>query len=378
MGVVQHAALHAHGQHIIWQQVFMKLKDTFPVGTCQRELPTNIRCITFKKVINGSPELLGLGGSRSWPGQRGGLDRIQFRKILVDVRLALLGDLILVRTTVAVVVVAHLDRLHPLSIDVAERRKPFPVETFVVLQIDKDLRRARVWHARFRVRQVATLVGLRNWLILEIGPLPRGRDGRIGAYAKLHDEAGHHAEEAGVVIEVVFHQIVKTVGANGRPGTIHGHNKIAAGGGELHLESLRRFFLEKRCAKQGAIIALARRGCWRARCYFGLRGRWRFRLRLRRSLRLGLFRRLRFRSLFFRLTAEKQSSHCYRGDKPLYAFHFRTSPQNASFRNLLRCSYFFAFISRLTRSTSAMTRRVFSPRIFLTSASEYPFFNNAS
>jgi len=29
MGVVQHAALHVQGQRIIWQQVFMKLKDTF-------------------------------------------------------------------------------------------------------------------------------------------------------------------------------------------------------------------------------------------------------------------------------------------------------------------------------------------------------------
>jgi hypothetical protein len=32
MGVMQHAALHAQGQHIIWQQVVMKLKDTFPAA----------------------------------------------------------------------------------------------------------------------------------------------------------------------------------------------------------------------------------------------------------------------------------------------------------------------------------------------------------
>jgi hypothetical protein len=30
MGVMQHAALHTHGQHIIWQQVIMKAKNTFP------------------------------------------------------------------------------------------------------------------------------------------------------------------------------------------------------------------------------------------------------------------------------------------------------------------------------------------------------------
>jgi hypothetical protein len=28
MGVMRHAALHVQGQFIIWQQVFMKLKDT--------------------------------------------------------------------------------------------------------------------------------------------------------------------------------------------------------------------------------------------------------------------------------------------------------------------------------------------------------------
>jgi len=28
-GHMQHAALHIHGQHIVWRQVIMKLKDTF-------------------------------------------------------------------------------------------------------------------------------------------------------------------------------------------------------------------------------------------------------------------------------------------------------------------------------------------------------------
>jgi hypothetical protein len=32
MGAVQHAALHMLGQHIIWQQVIMKLQDTFPAA----------------------------------------------------------------------------------------------------------------------------------------------------------------------------------------------------------------------------------------------------------------------------------------------------------------------------------------------------------
>jgi hypothetical protein len=29
MGHMQHAALHRHEQHIIWQQFIMKVKDTF-------------------------------------------------------------------------------------------------------------------------------------------------------------------------------------------------------------------------------------------------------------------------------------------------------------------------------------------------------------
>jgi hypothetical protein len=30
MGLVQHAALHAQGQHIVWQQFLIKVKNTFP------------------------------------------------------------------------------------------------------------------------------------------------------------------------------------------------------------------------------------------------------------------------------------------------------------------------------------------------------------
>jgi len=30
MGLVQHAALHTQGQHIVWQHFLIKVKDTFP------------------------------------------------------------------------------------------------------------------------------------------------------------------------------------------------------------------------------------------------------------------------------------------------------------------------------------------------------------
>jgi len=39
MGVRRHAALHVQGQHIIWQQVIMKLKDTFPAAPLSKGRP---------------------------------------------------------------------------------------------------------------------------------------------------------------------------------------------------------------------------------------------------------------------------------------------------------------------------------------------------
>ena len=38
MGIVQHAALHMHGQHIIWQQVIIKSKNTFLAGPLSKKL----------------------------------------------------------------------------------------------------------------------------------------------------------------------------------------------------------------------------------------------------------------------------------------------------------------------------------------------------
>jgi len=39
MGVVQHAALHVQEQHIIWQQVLIKLKNTPPASLKSKERP---------------------------------------------------------------------------------------------------------------------------------------------------------------------------------------------------------------------------------------------------------------------------------------------------------------------------------------------------
>jgi hypothetical protein len=42
MGDMQHAALHVQGQHIIWQQVIMKLKDTFPAVSLSKGTPYKV------------------------------------------------------------------------------------------------------------------------------------------------------------------------------------------------------------------------------------------------------------------------------------------------------------------------------------------------
>jgi len=66
----------------------------------------------------------------------------------------------------------HVDHFHSLRIHKPERREALPVEPGVIFQVDEDLRRARIRHARFCIRQVSALVRLRNRLILDIGLLP--------------------------------------------------------------------------------------------------------------------------------------------------------------------------------------------------------------
>src|SRR5216684_3197623 len=79
-------------QHIVWQQVFIKLKDTFRASSCQRDSLTNFRCAAFKKVINGEGEFSRLPAFRSRPHQRSSLDGVQLRPAFVDIRFAELGD----------------------------------------------------------------------------------------------------------------------------------------------------------------------------------------------------------------------------------------------------------------------------------------------
>src|SRR5713226_6478844 len=52
MSVMRHAALHAHGQQIIWQQFVMKTENTLLAFGKSKKGHHKLRCISFKKVIN--------------------------------------------------------------------------------------------------------------------------------------------------------------------------------------------------------------------------------------------------------------------------------------------------------------------------------------
>src|SRR5438876_4140778 len=307
-------------------------KEYFPLRSpVKGKLSTKIRCTAFKKVINEKRQLLAL---RTFPARRnqgGGLDGIELWKILVEIRLAQLGDFVLLRAgALGVLVVQHFDHVHPFAIDNPKGREALPVQAGVVLQIDEDLRRPRIGQARLCVRQVAALVGLYDRLVLNIGLVPRCRNWRIGVDPELHHEAGYHAEKAAVVIKVVLHQVVEAVRADGSPRTVHRHCEITTRSRELHVKLLRSRVFEQRGAKQCAVKALARRFRWSVRrclrqCRRRRRG-WCLRFWRGGSLRFGLFRRLRFGGLLFRLASEKQRSHHHGGDKPLYLLHFPNAP----------------------------------------------------
>src|SRR5260370_6835302 len=60
--------------------------------------PAKIRCIAFRKVINGNKELSRFRRCRGRPDQRGGLDGIKVWPAFVQIGFPHVGDLLLVTT----------------------------------------------------------------------------------------------------------------------------------------------------------------------------------------------------------------------------------------------------------------------------------------
>src|ERR1700737_595 len=122
MALMRHAALHAHGQHIIWQQVLMdgskyswKLKHTFGcLGMSNMHTPQKTDTLQPKNRCGCIAWLWLLLGRRGFVGNRSrrrnqsrGLDGIELRPSQIQIRLTLFLDLVLVgpralRRTVAI------------------------------------------------------------------------------------------------------------------------------------------------------------------------------------------------------------------------------------------------------------------------------------
>src|ERR1700738_3282853 len=78
--------------------------------------------------------------SRRSANDWGGLDVIQFWPTFIDIRLALLFELLLIGTrAVTVLVVEHLHDLHAIG-NLAEWRESLVIERTVIFEVDKHLR----------------------------------------------------------------------------------------------------------------------------------------------------------------------------------------------------------------------------------------------
>src|SRR5258707_14471389 len=149
-----------------------------------------------QRCVSPRSKELRLRGSRTFY-QRCGLDVIELGPALLQIRITLFFDLILIGAgAVAVTFVHHFDHVHAVAVDDAKWREAHAVEAAVVLQIDKYLRGAGI-RSRSSEDDGAALVGLGNRIVLNVGMLPRGRNRGIRADSKLHDEPGHNAEERG-------------------------------------------------------------------------------------------------------------------------------------------------------------------------------------
>src|SRR5271165_6837177 len=76
--------------------------------------------------------------------------------------------------------------------------------------------------------------------------LPGSRDGRIGTNAPLHDKSLQNAKEMSIVIEMMAHEIIEAIGAQGSPRAGDTNDKVSLRRREFHLICCWRF-----CDKQG-------------------------------------------------------------------------------------------------------------------------------
>src|SRR5271166_404701 len=284
----------------------------------------------------------------------GGLDVVELRPALVEIGLALLFDLFLVGAAAlgrafAIVAIQTVNHGHAVG-DLSEGRKAHGVQTLVVAEIDEYLGGACVGTGGGE-RNVSAEIALGNGIIFQIRFRPDGRNGWVGAKSELGHEGRiiENAEEAGVVIEMMPYEIVEAVGTEWGPGARDGNCEIALGGGELHFVGGRGLGFEQRGMQQGGIVVRGG-GCG--------------------ALVGGRLGRARSRSLCWRLRGSqgRQCETCRQKHGCCFD-HFLSSPLVPG---CLGLNYFCGAERRawLVRSTSAIRRKVFSPKILRTSSSE--------
>lgn len=139
------------------------------------------------------------------------------------------------------------------TVDGAERGEAGLIKERVVFKIDEDLRRTGIRSCGGEDDR-AFFVGLGDGIVLDLGLFPCGADGGIRADAELRDEIGNGAEDDGVVIEVVFDEIVEAVGSERRPGAVDGDGEVAARGDEFDDVSVGSFVFQQRGMEECAIV----------------------------------------------------------------------------------------------------------------------------
>ena len=192
-----------------------------------------------------------LAGAAPSGGEHGsGLDAVQLGEALIEIGLALFLDAILDRPVAAhrgIVAVAAIQLRHDVRAfgHRAERGEPLPVQHGVVLQVDEQLRGARVGPAVANTMLPFLLLcftGSSLMLAFCQTSATAGLAGMPNCTMKL----GTTRKKLASVKKPFRDQVVEAVRSQGSPIAMHFDHEIALGGGELHPVEIRRLGDQRR------------------------------------------------------------------------------------------------------------------------------------
>jgi len=220
----------------------------------------------FRAVLVGGGLGRGLGrGLGSCGGVRGGwngrndagqLDFVDFGEVGSDVGIALVGDQVLAGGF-AIAGVDFVDHVHAFD-DGAKGCETHSIEARIIAKVDEELSGAGVG-AGSGEDQGGTLIALHDWIVLDLGVVPDLVDGRVGAEPELDNESRHYAKEGGVGEVAIADEVIKAVGAEGRPVAMDFDDEVARRGSEPGLEDRGGLGMERCGVEQGRPGS-----CWRS------------------------------------------------------------------------------------------------------------------